>query len=323
MRKIFSSEKAALILLLCGFLLIIICFSKYVFGSSNQIFIEKKVSIKNSESGSEVKKKICSINIKKLKKDTVIYIDKITIKNDSNKSLRIYGIAAENINGNGYELLDDILNIGIDIDQTKVYRGKVSDIVNCRKISFTAVKKTQPNSENNISITLSNNSINNNLYYNNEISFDLCILAASKDIIEIDYSGGKDRIYIGGFYSADGSKYINEFWGECLKKDHEIRFVYNKAFSSKEIEYIVLDIRKHNSNKSEDIRLICFKKTKTVCAKGIKEEDVSIDWADNIITIRENALSEYNPGFDARIGSAEKMLSEIKFTPFKFCRFEI
>ncbi|MGE5329072.1 MAG: hypothetical protein ACM3KR_06175 [Deltaproteobacteria bacterium] len=142
----------------------------------------------------------------------------------------------------------------------------------------------------------------------------------TKDNLASNLFKTTNRMYIGGYYSQDNSKYINEFWAEYLQKEDEIWFYYNETSYNKGFEYIALDIKnKKNSKDTEDIRILCFKNFKISCVKGILEENIAVDWENNIIKIKKKALNQYNSGFYVRIGSAKTINSPIRMTSYKSC----
>jgi len=317
MKKTLKIQNMSKLIAFCLSSLILVYFSKYVFGKGDEILIEKQINLKSSESNDVVKGKLGSFHIVKIKKDVNINTGKITINNVGDNPIRLYGITVDNINGNNVELADDIINV--EIDGTGVFHGKLSDIINGNKKTFKIIKKLQPRANNKISIKISNTK--NNTYIRNEIRFDLYILATIKDEIDTYTTEIKNRMYLGGFYSQDDDKYINEFWGECLEKDNEIWFYYNKTSHNKGFEYIVVDIKNHNKD-AQDIRVICFKKQQMISVKGIDEESVKVDWDNNIIKIKRRALSQDYSGFDIRIGSAKSMASRIQVTSYKFYSYK-
>jgi len=295
--------------------LILIYFSKYVFGNGNEIKIEKRIVFKSSELNNVLKGKLGSFHIGKYQNKINIKTGEIIFSNAGNQSLRPYGITAENISGNDLDLVGDFLSIYVEIDGIQVYSGKLSDIFTGSRKYFKIIKKIQPNTDSKMSMTIINN--NTNSYKTGEYNFDLYILATSKDNLDVSLTEKKNRMYIGGFYSQDCDKYINEFWGECLQKEDVILFYYNKTSYNKGFEYVILDIKNKNSKRLEDMRIVCFKKFKMISVKGILEESVIVDWENNIIKIKKSALSQYGSCFDVRIGSAETMNSKIQLTSYK------
>jgi len=315
MKKTIRFQSIYKFIVFCLSFLILIYFSKYVFGKGNEVIIERQINLKGSELNNVVKGKLGSFHIAKIWKGLNINTGKITINNVGDNPLMLYGITVDNMNENEAEYDKDIINVNVEIDGNVVFNAKLSDIVDGDRKAFKIIKKLQPKANSKISIVIS--SKENNVCTNNQIKFDLALLATMNDNIDSCFTETKNRMYLGSFYSQDYNKYINEFWGECLKKEDEIWFYYNKTMYSKGFEYIVVDIKNHNKD-FKDIRILCFKKQKMISVKGMNEESVKVDWDNNIIKIKRRALTQYYSGFDIRIGSAKSIASRIQFTSYKF-----
>ncbi|MGE5473758.1 MAG: hypothetical protein ACM3UU_06015 [Ignavibacteriales bacterium] len=301
----------------CMISFLLVYFSKYVFGKGNEIKVEKKICINGIDTNNLIRNKIGSFHIGNFQSKVNINTREIALKNIGDKPFWTYAICAKkNTNGYNFGYVDDSLDINAEIDGVLVYQGKLKNIFNDNNKYFKVIKKIQPNSESKMSIVISNRNYSINKI--KEMDFDLYLLSTTKDSMDLENSGKRNRMYLGGYYSQEYNKYINEFWAECLQINGEIWFFYNKTSYNKGFEYIVLDINNENNKNLEGCRVLCFKKDNIISVDGIEEENIEVDWGNNIIKIKKSEFSKFGSGINVRMGSAETLTSKIQMTSYKY-----
>jgi len=321
MKKMLVIKNITKLNVFCISMLLLIYFSKYVFGNANEIKIEKNVILNSTNINNITKSKIGSFHLRTLQKKLNINTGTIIASNEGNNPLRLYGILIDNNVSNNSDLINDSLNIFVNIDGIRVYNGKLKNKFGNDAACFKVIKKLQSNTSSKVSIIISSG--NNSLNKTNKYNFELYLLSTTKDNLDFNFSESRNIKYLGGYYSQDYNKYINEFWAECVEKEDEIWFYYNKTSFNRGFEYIVLDIKNEDVKDIGDIRILCFKKSEMISVKGILEENVVIDWKNNVIKIKKKALAQYDSGFDVRIGSAKTINSTIEMTSYKHYAYEI
>lgn len=311
MKKSIKIKDIARLIVFCLLSFLLVYFSKYVFGKCNEIKIEKRICIKGAEGNNLIRKKIGSFHVENFQTNLNINSGKISLNNMGDSPIWPYSIYAKNnINESN---IDDTIYISVEIENMKVYEGRLRNIFNDNGGCFKVLKKIQPNNENRLSIIIS--SRNKPINKINDLSFDLYLFSVTKDLIDSELYTSKNRMYIGGYYSQEYDRYINEFWAECLQVNDEIWFCYNKTSYNKGFEYITLDI---NNKNIKGCRVICFKNAKVISVDGVMEEDIKVDWENNIIKIKKSALSRFGSGINIRIGSAKTLTSNMQMTSYKY-----
>lgn len=101
-------------------------------------------------------------------------------------------------------------------------------------------------------------------------------------------------------------------------KGSEIWFDWDWISKELQHEYYVVDI-KHNDEKTNTygMRILLFKYEQIISTDGIDENDVSVDWSNDIVKIKKNAFPTKWESIDVKFSNAQTITSPLQSIPYQ------
>lgn len=229
------------------------------------------------------------------------------LKNVGSLPFYLYRMTASNIVDNNSEnniddmILDDVLMLKIFIGGEQVYYGKLSQLVEENGGFFDPIYGIEPGETRELMIEAELPATTGNAYQGLRMKCDLNIFAAQEEMPVTGQPPLGTRYDLGAtsIFSVEGynsNNYVNFDWDWTPNDNllgseyYELRIKHETGDTTTEIE---------------EIRIFILFDEHVVSVDGIDEDDVSVDWSQDIVRIRRNAFPSDWDGFEVELTGAQ------------------